>query len=100
MHYHQILKEGRMAARIGWKDKFIFYVDILNFGAPDAVMAKVSETIDLQAKNNWWAIAMKTADNRIMFGWTPTMEDATAEDWVYIQPNPPQEIRPKAEIPI
>ncbi len=97
MTYLQILKEGRMAARIGWKNKFIFYVDVLDFGAPDDVMAKVRETIDFKVKNNWWAVAMKTADDRIMFGWTPTMEDTIAEDWVYIQPNPPA--KHKAEIP-
>jgi hypothetical protein len=97
MTYLQILKEGRMAARIGWENKFIFYVDVLDFGASDDVMSKIGETIDIKAKNNWWAVAMKTADNRIMFGWQPTMEDIMAEDWLYVNAATP--VQHKAEIP-
>jgi len=96
MNYYQIIKEGKAAARVGWKNQFIFVAEILDMGVNEAVYPLLCESVSMPYKHGL-TIALKTADNKINFGWNPSMEDIMAEDWLYV--NAAASVKHKAEIP-
>lgn len=95
----EFLKEGKIVQRSGWNGKgmFIFMrpkdelqtsfiIDKVK-SIPDNVKVYLKACVDLNPFKEDTSIefteylCLKTADNKIMNGWTPNMLDILAEDW-------------------
>ncbi len=78
-----------MVAREGWNGKgmFLFQADILDYGAEQKVMEAlkpINDVIKETSRFNGQTIVMKSADNKLVFGWLASQTDMVANDWIIL----------------
>lgn len=83
----ELVKKGKMVQREGWNGKgmFIFQADILDYGARDKVMQvlkPVNDSIVETSRFMGTTIVLKSADNKLVFGWLASQTDMMANDWI------------------
>jgi hypothetical protein len=85
----EALKNGKMVARKGWNGKamFLFLSDILDFGCDIETINKLESIGVLPTVSglHGQTIVMKTADNKLVFGWLASQTDMLAEDWEIVE---------------
>ena len=79
----EALKQGKKVARTGWNGKGM-WLKLVNMqqmaASPDyPEVAWTDELINLPT------IAMKTADDKLLFGWLASQTDMLAEDWQIVE---------------
>lgn len=84
------LKEGRKVSRQRWNGKgmFLFIADILDFGTPDQIMKDIKPIVDAINETSIASgitIVMKTADDKLVFGWLASQTDIMATDWCIVE---------------
>jgi len=77
------LKQGKKVARKGWNGKGM-WLKLVNMQEMDASpdcpeIAWTDKFINLPT------IAMKTADDKLLFGWLASQTDMLAEDWIILE---------------
>lgn len=74
------LKSGKKVARTGWNGKgmFLFMVDGIEYTTYEGNREVAG----------YAAIAMKTADGRILVGWLASQTDMLSDDWVIFDDGP------------
>lgn len=82
----EALKDGKMVSRIGWNGKgmFLFQADILDYGAQEKVMEvlkPINDSIKETSRFSGNTIVMKSADDKLVFGWLASQTDLIASDW-------------------
>lgn len=91
MKYGEALEyaiKGEKIARAGWNGKGMYVVYVPGSiitkeqarSGPAVEIAKTQDQIEILPH-----LDMKTADNKVMVGWTPNVMDTLAEDWVIIR---------------
>ena len=71
------LKQGEKVARAGWSGKSMFLFLI----KPVEIEYKKELPKEYENSEHLEVVALKTADNKILTGWTPNGIDMLAEDW-------------------
>lgn len=86
-----LIKQGKMVQREGWngKEMFLFQATILDFGVHNKIGDGIKQMVGDIKKNSRTiphsigsTIVMKSADNKLVFGWLASQTDLTANDWV------------------
>lgn len=78
-------KHGEKIARAGWNGKGMYLVFVYGSkiqkeyvrNQPAIQIAKTQDEVEILPH-----LDMKTADNKVLVGWTPNVIDMLAEDWM------------------
>ena len=71
------LKQGEKVARVGWngKNMFLFLIKPVEIEYKKELQKQYENCEHLEV------VALKTANNKILIGWTPDGIEMLAEDW-------------------
>jgi Protein of unknown function (DUF2829) len=74
----EALKAGKRVCRSGWngKNMFIYLRDYGEFEGIQAVVPSIEDSLPLLPH-----ICMKTADNKVLYGWLASQTDMLSDDW-------------------
>ena len=84
----EALKEGKKVSRTGWNGKNMYLwlkpaTTIKSDWCKDPMLKEIVDSNGGETEA-LGTICMKTADNKILTGWTPNQIDMLSEDWVIL----------------
>jgi hypothetical protein len=85
----EALKEGKKVLRTGWNGKNMYLwlkpaTTIKSDWCKDPMLKEIVDSNGGETEA-LGTICMKTADNKILTGWTPNQIDMLFEDWIILQ---------------